>query len=173
MLQETCVLLYRTAIKKITKEKTKETTTEERVEPVVPKKPPSIMADKIKPKEFYAALAEKGVTVNYKKAGNRIATKCRSSEDHTTVMELLRTEELGGHSYTPKDFKKTVMLMKDVHYTIPIEDNKTAIKEQTGLEVEAKRLETPRSKNKGVHPGHSHGDDRGEKRQGTHENKAR
>jgi PAX-interacting protein 1 len=132
-----------------TTEKTNENKTQKEVEPVVPKKPPSIMAKKIKPKEFSAALAEKGVAVNYKKAGDKIAIKCSSSKDHTTVMELLRTEELGGHSYTPKDLRKAVMLMKDIHYSIPIEDVKAAIKEQSGLEVEAKRLETPRSKNKG------------------------
>ena len=77
--------------------------------------------------------------MNYKKVGNKIAIKCSSSKDHTTVMDLLRTEELGGHSYTPKDPKKVVMLMKDVHFTIPIEDIKAAIKEQSGLEVEASR----------------------------------
>ena len=62
--------------------------------------------------------------MNYKKVGNKIAIKCSSSKDHTTVMELLRTEELGGYSYTPKNLKKAVMLMKDVHYSIPIEDIK-------------------------------------------------
>ena len=112
-------------------------------------KPPSIMANKIRPKEFSAALAAKGIKVNYKKAGNMTAIKCRNAEDHAAVMELLRTENPGGHSYTPKEKKKTMMLMKDVHYSIPIEDVKAAIKEQSGLVVEAKRLETTRSKNKG------------------------
>ena len=125
-------------------ETTTVTTTEK-----APPKPPRILAEGVDPKLFSKALAEKGITVNYKKAGDKLAIKCNTSAHHATVMELLRTEYMGGFSFTPKDLKKTIMLMKDVHYTIPIEDVKRAIKEQSGLEVEAKRYETPRSRNKG------------------------
>ena len=132
----------------------KETVT---VKPVVEKpekpaeqKPPAILAKGIVPQQFTKMMTEKGISgLKYKKAGNQIAIKCRTTAQHKVVMEQLQTKYDGGHSYTPKSLKKTIMLMKDVHESVPIEDVIAAIKEQTGLVVEAKRMVTPRSKNKG------------------------
>lgn len=109
-------------------------------------RPPPITTGRINPVEFNKALGD--TTVNYKlKPGNRTQVICNTVEDHGKVMEILKTENPGGHSYTPKSLRKTVLVMKDIHQAVTVEEIKKELKEQTGLEVGVKRLTTPRSRN--------------------------
>lgn len=114
--------------------------------PKIISKPPPIITKRIHPVLFDKDLEESGV--NYQlKSGNRLAIKCPTKEVHAKAMKLLQEEKPGGHSYTPKERKKTVLVLKGLDECFSDEEIINSLKEQTGVVVEAKRMTTPHSKN--------------------------
>lgn len=115
--------------------------------PKTVKKMPAIITGRINPGIFQRNL-EESTKVNYKlKKGMKTALYCESVEGHGEVMKLLKSEDAGGFSYTPNELKKKVLVMKNIHESISVKEIKDSLKEQTGIEVEVKRLTTPRSIN--------------------------
>ena len=110
----------------------------------VPRKnrPPPILTYNIRIKEFDKLLATKGVSVRYRMLpGGAINVLCETTEHHKIVMEILKSRTNGGHSYTPKDERKAILIMKDIHFSVDIEDITQDLEEQTGLKPIVKRME--------------------------------
>ena len=111
------------------------------------KKMPAILTGRLIPSSFQEDVGQ-STKVSYKlKKGNKTALYCETVEGHEKVMKLLRDEKMGGFSYTPDELKKTVLVMKNIHESISVKEIKDSLKEQTGIDVEVKRLTTPRSIN--------------------------
>lgn len=126
------------------KEKEKESVPVEA--PKIISKPPPIITGRIHPVLFDKDLEESGV--NYQlKSGDRLAIKCPTKEVHAKAMKLLQEEKPGGHSYTPKEGKKSVLVLKGLDECFSDKEIINSLKEQTGVVVEAKRMATPHSKN--------------------------
>ena len=74
---------------------------------------------------------------------------CENVDHHRQVMEILKAKNNVGQSYTPKQDRKTLLVMKDIHFSVDIEDIAADIEEQTGLKPTLKRMETVKSKEGG------------------------
>ena len=112
-------------------------------------------------------LATLNIKVKYRMLpGGAMNILCENVDHHRQVMEILRTKNNGGHSYTPKEDRKTLLVMKDIHFSVDIEDIAADIEEQTGLKPTLKRMETVKSK-EGGHTKLRCGNNRGSKSQRT------
>lgn len=113
-------------------------------------KPPAILSSGINTKEFDAMLATLNIQVKYKMLpGGALKIFTQKREDHQTIMGILSKANQGGFSFTPKEDRKALLIMKDIHSSVDIKDVAAEIEEQTGLKPTIKRMETSKSKEKG------------------------